>query len=244
MSPKSAEDCESRLKKITAEFEEFAYIVSHDLKAPVRAINNLATWLEEDLEGNLPADSAANFKLLKNRVSRLDSMIQALLDYSRIARFDLETYPVNVTGIIEKVADTLSQQKPLKLHISGNIAAFNTFGNKLTTVLNHLLTNAIRFNDKPQAEINIELTDGADFATISIADNGPGIPEAGLKKIFTMFYTVLPKDTLETTGAGLAIVNKIVNFVGGELQVKNQVNSGAVFTVKWPKNLNPEVESD
>jgi signal transduction histidine kinase len=235
MTLKNRENCEDRLRKLNEEFEQFTYIVSHDLKAPVRAVSNLAVWIEEDLEGNLPGDSAHNFKLLKNRLGRLETMIEALLTLSRVTRLELDIYPVEVSEIIQSLAR--KQNKPVKLNIEGSLPEFDTYGTKLAFVLNQLLKNATDFNDKTEPEINITLQDQNDFVQITIADNGPGIPETSLPKIFTMFYTAQSKDALETTGAGLAIADKIVNFVGGELQAANLPGSGAVFTVTWPKIL-------
>ncbi|KAA9346128.1 sensor histidine kinase [Adhaeribacter soli] len=232
-----AEDCQERLQKINAEFEEFSYIVSHDLKAPVRAITNLASWIEEDLEGTLPEDSQENFRLLKNRVGRLEKMIQALLEFSRVARLQLETGAVDVKSKIEKLAHEVAENRELKLTISGKIAPLETYAEKLTFVLGELLRNAIFFNSKTQPEIKVELQENAEALQITIADNGPGFPETSLPKLFTMFYTVLPKDQLETTGAGLAIVNKIVNFVGGKITAGNHPEGGAVFTLTWPKKM-------
>jgi signal transduction histidine kinase len=238
MQPKSAEEYETRLRKINAEYEEFAYIVSHDLKAPVRAITNLAAWLEEDLEGNLPGDSAENFRLLKNRLSRLDAMIQALLDFSRVTRLDMEIYPFQTEKTINSLAEKLKQQREFKLNIEGNLPEFETYGSKLTFVLQQILENAIKFNDKATPEITVLLTNEGEMVKIAIADNGPGIPEASLPKLFTMFYTAQPKDSLETTGAGLAIANKIVNFVNGRLAAEKRKDGGAKFTLWWPKQVN------
>jgi signal transduction histidine kinase len=232
-----AEDCQERLQKINAEFEEFSYIVSHDLKAPVRAITNLASWIEEDLDGNLPEDSQENFRLLKNRVGRLEKMIQALLEFSRVSRMQLETTSLDVKSKIEQLAREVAENRELKLTITGDIAPLETYAEKLAFVLGELLRNAIFFNNKTQTEIKVNLQENADTISITITDNGPGFPETSLPKLFTMFYTVLPKDQLETTGSGLAIVNKIINFVGGKITAGNHPDGGAVFSLIWPKNL-------
>jgi signal transduction histidine kinase len=237
MQPKSAEVYENRLQKLNAEYEEFAYIVSHDLKAPVRAITNLAAWLEEDLEGNLPGDSAENFRLLKNRLNRLDTMIQSLLDFSRVTRLDLDVYPFQAEKTINSLAEKLKQQSGFEIAIQGSLPEFETYGNKLTFVLQQLLENALKFNDKATPEITVQLADTGEMIEISVADNGPGIPEASLPKIFTMFYTAQSKDSLESTGAGLAIVNKIINFVDGRLVAENLEKGGAKFTLWWPKSV-------
>nr|WP_234462463.1 HAMP domain-containing sensor histidine kinase [Adhaeribacter terrigena] len=220
--------------KLNAEYEEFAYIVSHDLKAPVRAVNNLAAWLEEDLAGNLPGDSEENFRLLRNRVARLDKMISALLDFSRVARHELEISEIDLSQKIEVLSTSLTTGKNIIIRQSGQVPVFKTYAGKLTYVLQELLQNAILFNDKTQTEILVTLQDETDNIRIVVEDNGPGMAEANLPKIFTMFYTSAPKDTMETTGAGLAIVNKIVTFAGGQIFAEN-TSGGFRVTVIWPK---------
>ncbi|MFC5270189.1 sensor histidine kinase [Adhaeribacter terreus] len=228
------EDCESRLRKLNAEFEEFAYIVSHDLKAPVRAVHNLAGWLDEDLAGNLPGDSEENFRLLKNRVSRLDKMIGALLDYSRVSRSDLEIAALDIAEKVKELIPVLNAENKAIIQIQGNVPAIKTYTAKLSFVLEALLQNAMVFNDKSQAQILVKLEEETENIRIAVEDNGPGVVEVNLPKIFTMFYTTLPKDTLETTGAGLAIANKIVTFAGGRIFAEN-TESGFRVTVIWPK---------
>ena len=229
------EDCENRLLKLNAEYEEFAYIVSHDLKAPVRAVNNLAAWLEEDLAGNLPGDSEENFRLLRSRVSRLDKMIASLLDFSRVARHDLEITEIDLAEKLETISAALTNGKNAVIRTQGQVPVFKTYAGKLTYVLQELLQNAILFNDKTKAEIQVTLEDGPENIQMVVEDNGPGVAEANLPKIFTMFYTTAPKDTLETTGAGLAIVNKIVTFAGGRIVAENTAG-GFRVTVSWPKS--------
>ena len=236
--PNAAEDCENRLRNLNAEYEEFAYIVSHDLKAPVRAISNLLTWLEDDLEGNLPGDSKENFGLVKNRLGRLDKMIQSLLDFSRVPRLHLETRRIDLAQELKWLPEQLPKDKALKLEISGQIPVLETFAEKLIYVLKELLQNAFFFNDKPAVEITVNLEDTPENVMITITDNGPGVPESSLNKIFVMFYTVQPKDRLETTGAGLAIVNKIVTFAGGKIKAENNPAGGLKISITWPKSLN------
>ena len=230
-------DCKSQLQKLTAEYEEFAYIVSHDLKAPVRAINNLASWIEEDLPETLSGDVKTNFGMLKKRVSRLENMIQALLEFSRANRLNLQTGTVDINQQLAEISTLFAKENNLKVTISGEAPPFPTYVNKLYFVLQELFRNAIFFNDKSQTEITVNLQENKEEVSILFTDNGPGIPEANIPKIFTIFYTAQAKDTLETTGAGLAIVNKIINFVGGKIEAENAAAGGLKIRVTWPKKL-------
>lgn len=232
-----AENATEKLKKLTEEYEAFAYIVSHDLKAPARAITNLTGWIEEDLDGNFPGDTEENFRLLKNRSQRLSSMIDALLEFSRATRTNLETGEMALKTRIEEIAQNLMREKAVKFSVSGDNLVLKTLEKKLTYVLTQLLHNAVYFNDKQSPEIAVTISSQRPNVVIQITDNGPGIPDSALTNVFTIFYTVQNKDQANSTGAGLAIANKIVNFVNGELTLANRPGGGLEVTLIWPETL-------
>jgi signal transduction histidine kinase len=227
------------LDVLKQEYEDFVYIVSHDIKTPMRAISNIATWIEDDLDPSVGEDIISNFNLLKNRVGRLENMMNGLLELSRINRMELEFYEINIPKIIDESIETLEEKEDVNFLIINKLSNENvdTLGKKLTRVLNHLITNAVRFNNKEMKEVIIELNETAEAYEIKICDNGPGIPEAVKDKIFTIFYTVNSKDVVDSTGAGLAISTKILQFVGGTLKYEPRDTEGSIFTFNWPKTI-------
>ncbi|GAB2534891.1 sensor histidine kinase [Rufibacter soli] len=225
--------CQQQLENLQHEFDEFAYIVSHDLKGPLRAINNLSGWISEDLGDDLEEDIKHNIQLLQNRTERLERMINALLVYSRIARFEMDLKEVNVGELVQQVADGLHKTQPFTLHL-GSLPTLHTYAKKLETVFSHLLQNAVRFNDHPQPQVWIESQTTEEFVTFTVKDNGIGISEDALEKIFKIFYTVQPKDQQETLGMGLTMTRKILQVVGGSVTVQSEKDMGTVVTVFWP----------
>jgi signal transduction histidine kinase len=240
LNNKLLESKENYLEELIAlkkEYEEFVYIVSHDLKSPMRAISNISNWIEEDLEDSENQTVLDNFVLLKNRVGRLESMMNSLLELSRVSRFEMETYEINIPAIIEESIATIPASAEVQFHFDYRIKNENieTLGKKIQKVVSNLIDNAIRFHDKEIKNIFITAEEHEDEYLFTIKDDGPGIPEEVSAKIFTIFYTVSAKDAHNTTGAGLSIASKIVKMVGGKLSYGPAEPSGSVFKFNWPK---------
>ena len=222
------------------EYEEFVYIISHDLKSPARAISNIANWIEEDLEGQVNNEIAHNFSLMKNRVGRLENMMDALLELSRVSRFDLELYEVNLPKLIRECVELAETKPNIEFHVLFDIQSENliTLGNKLEKVIVQLLCNAVQFHDKEKMNIFIEIRETESDYEFTIRDDGPGIPEELIPNIFKIFYTVNAKDKVETTGAGLTICAKIMEMVGGQIECFPVIGStGSLFKFNWPKTI-------
>ena len=233
----SEKNTQQELIALKKEFEEFVYIVSHDIKSPMRAISNITTWIEEDLGDIANPDVKNNLGLLKNRVNRLENMMNGLLELSRVERMDLEFYEVNLPKMMGSCIDLFNNDSTVAFSFTSNLTNenCNTLGVKLQKVITNLVENAIRFNDKESKEVAISIIENENDYQIIVADNGPGIAEDVVHKIFTIFYTVSSKDVVNTTGAGLAISCKILKLVGGELKYTAGVGNGSVFTLTWPK---------
>lgn len=232
-------NCEEELKTLKKEYEDFIYIVSHDIKTPMRAIVNIATWIEDDLGTNVDQDILDNFSLLKNRVGRLENMMNALLEISRIKTAKMELYEVNIPKLVNDCVEMLDNKANVEFHMTYHLKdeKCTTLGKKLENVVFSLLDNAIRFHDKEKKNVIIEVTENDTDYLISITDDGPGIPEAVKDKIFSIFYTVNSKDVVDTTGAGLTISSKILKMVGGSLNYVPNKNNGSLFKFNWPKKI-------
>ncbi|HPD65097.1 MAG TPA: HAMP domain-containing sensor histidine kinase [Bacteroidia bacterium] len=224
------------LKRKTEELESFVYIVSHDVKAPLRAINNLVEWIDEDLNGTT-GDVRENFDLLKNRVKRIENMMNALTELSRVRRMELDMAEVNTGAMIAEILEMIPDSKKMKVE-TGKMPVFRTMHRKLYKVLYALIENAVIFHDKEDGHIRISCKEKEDCYVFSVKDNGPGIPEDLQGKVFTVFYTVNSKDIRETTGVGLTLAKKILDFVGGNIQLISKQGEGSEFIFTWPKELN------
>ena len=236
----SEKRCQKEFAALKKEYEDFVYIVSHDIKTPMRAISNIATWIEDDLGSDINSDVLNNFNLLKNRVGRLENMLNALLELSRVNRTEMEFYEVNIPKMIDGCIATVDIKSNIIFHINYNLSNENfiTLGKKLKKVIFNLLDNAVRFHDKEIKNVSVYVTEKELDYEIKISDDGPGIAAELKDKIFSVFYTVNSKDVIDSTGAGLTISSKIVEMVGGSIQYTAAINNGSIFQVNWPKKIN------
>lgn len=223
------------LEKANKELDKFAYVVSHDLKAPLRAISNLSVWIEEDIGDNLNADTRDHFNMLKGRVNRMESLINGILDYSRADRVKSPNTEVITAEVIEEVRDLVIGESACNLSVNANLPKISTERLKFQQVVSNLISNAIKHNDKPIAEIGIEYREEDLFHVFTFSDNGPGIEKQYHEKIFVIFQTLKARDTFESTGVGLAIVKKIMDEIGGRIELESEPGMGSRFIVFWPK---------
>ena len=223
------------LKKRNQELDRFAYVTSHDLKAPLRAIANLATWLSEDLEDRIPEENQQQLQLMNSRVKRMDGLIQGLLEYSRIGRKNTPVKQVNVGDLICEVIDSLSPPPGFEISIADAMPTLNTESILLQQVFSNLIGNAIKYHPKQEGKIVISVEEKEQFYTFGVADDGLGIDPQYHDRIFTIFQTLQARDTIESTGIGLSIVKKIVEGQGGKVTVESQLGQGATFYFTWKK---------
>lgn len=229
------------LEKINAELDQFAYVVSHDLKAPLRAINNLSSWIEEDLEGKLDDDTQDQFNLLRGRVHRMEGLINGILEYSRAGRIKANNQQIETKKVVEDLCDTLKTSDTIDFEISGTFPNLYTERVALEQVLSNLISNAIKYNDKEQAQVAVSCTPKDGFVEFSVSDNGPGINESYFDKIFVIFQTLQARDQFESTGVGLAIVKKIIEDKNGKIWLESELGKGTTFYFTWPIEFKPEV---
>lgn len=225
------------LEKINAELDQFAYVVSHDLKAPLRAINNLSEWIEEDISHLLEGDTLEQFKLLRGRVHRMESLINGILSYSRAGRIKTVKERFLVKTIVDDLCVTFSSKQSIQFVIEGD-TDLELVSEKITLsqILQNFISNGIKYNDKTNIVITIGWSESETHIEFFVKDNGPGISPEFHEKIFVIFQTLQSRDEVESTGVGLAIVKKIIDEKGGLIRVKSTMTEGTTFFFTWPKN--------
>ncbi len=231
------------LKKRNQELDGFAYIVSHDLKAPLRAIANLSEWIEEDLEGILSEDNRQQMALLRQRVYRMESLINGLLDYSRAGRDQLTAQDVNVENLLVEIIDSLSPPKSFEILVTSPMPRFTAKRLLLSQVFANLIGNAIKHHHRAGGKIIIGVRDEGDFYQFTVQDDGPGIPPEYHAKIFGIFQTLKDTESNESTGLGLSIVKRIIETEGGAIELESAPGKGSRFRFTWPKYPQPETDS-
>jgi light-regulated signal transduction histidine kinase (bacteriophytochrome) len=222
------------LMRINLELDQFAYVVSHDLKAPLRAINNISTWLEEDLGEKLDDDSRNHLSLLRNRVARMDSMISGILAYSRAGRKKGNLMPVDLNLLLPEIIEILEIPPAFTLDIQAGLPLLFGDRTELLQAFTNLIGNAIKYHNRPDGKVSISFKKRGKFYFISVSDDGPGIPEEFHERIFGVFQRLEGRDEVEGTGVGLSIVRKIIESNGGKIKVKSKPGEGATFIFSWP----------
>jgi PAS domain S-box-containing protein len=224
------------LESANEELKNFAYVVSHDLKAPLRAIGSLADWVVTDYADKFDDEGKAQMHLLLSRVRRMDGLIDGILQYSRIGRVKEASVAVDLGQLVPEVIDMLSPPANIAITLDNPLPTVLAERTRLQQVFQNLLSNAIKYMDKPEGRIRIGCVAAGNKWKLSVADNGPGIEERHFERIFQLFQTLAPRDRVESTGVGLALVKKIIELYGGEVWVESKVGEGSTFFFTLPRS--------
>jgi len=223
------------IAKTNEELKDFAYIISHDLKAPLRGISTLTEWIVNDYSDKLDEDGKEQLNLLSSRVDRMHNLIEGVLQYSRVGRVEEQHVAVNLNELVPEVIDMVSPPDNIEITIEDELPLVKCEQTRIMQVFQNLLSNAIKYMDKPEGHIKINCREDADSFVFSVKDNGPGIEEKYFKKIFQLFQTLSARDEFESTGVGLTVTKKIVELFGGRIWVESEPGKGSTFFFTLPK---------
>ena len=224
----------AELQRRNTELDAFAYAASHDLRAPLRGIANLAQWIEEDLQQSLSDDTREMLALLRSRMHRMEALIEGILQYSRAGRVHEPPQHVDVPALVDEIVDLLSPETATVI-ADASLPALFTERLPLRQVLQNLIGNAIKHGG-PGVTITVSAEDVGSMWRFQVKDDGPGIPEELQGRIWGIFQTLEPRDKTEGTGIGLSLVKKLVEAQGGTVAVHSRPAEGAAFTFTWWKN--------
>lgn len=224
-----------QIESINKEFQDFVYLISHDLKAPLRAINALTEWIAADYADKFDDDGKEQLKMLTSRVNRMQNLLDGVLQYSRIGRVREKPTQIDLNVFLPETIKTLNAPANIHITVEGRLPVIDSEPTRIQQVFQYLLGNAVRFMDKPEGFIKVACAEENGFWKFSVTDNGPGIPEQHFEKIFRLFQTLQPKDQFESTGVGLTLAKKIVELNGGKIWLTSALGQGSTFFFTLPK---------
>lgn len=228
----------AELERSNHELVRFAYVASHDLKAPLRAIDHLASWISQDAADVLPAASQLHLTKLHARIQRMNQLLDDLLAYSRVGRVHHRLEVVDTAALVRRLIDLLAPPSGFTVHLAEGLPTLITERVSLELVLRNLIGNAIKHHDHPQTgQVTVSATVHERVIEFSVTDDGPGVDPKFHERIFQMFQTLQPRDQVEGSGMGLAIVKKLVESRGGTIGLVSSPDRGATFSFTWPSEV-------
>lgn len=223
------------LEQVNAELDKFAYVASHDLRAPLRAVENLASFIKEDVGDDLPEESRKHLDLMSSRIKRLDSLLTALLEYSRVGRTELAVEQLDFGEVLAGVGDIIVRDG-FSLQVGGRAPVFYSYRAPLEQVVRNLIDNAQKHHDQEHGTILVDYAIDDGYLVFDVTDDGPGIERKFHERVFGMFQTLKPRDDTEGSGMGLAILLKLAHSFGGQIRLESdpEASRGTTFHVMWP----------
>ncbi len=215
------------LEKSNDELQEYAHIVSHDLKSPLRSINALTTWIKEDNLKSFDETSLQNFDLIESTLEKMEQLISDILDYSSLDSKTSNSRLVDLNDVIKNLLNIMFIPEHISIETSNSLPSIEGEETKFQQLFQNLIGNAIKFNDKEKGLIEISVSEHKSFFQFSVKDNGIGIAKKDHHKIFKIFHSI--NHSKESTGIGLSIVKKIVDLYEGEIWIESEVGLGTTF---------------
>lgn len=223
------------LARSNRELDQFAYVASHDLKAPLRGIANLAAWIEEDLADRMTDAAREQVTLLQGRVRRMEALIDGILSYSRAHRVREKPERVAVRALVLEQIDLLAAPPEASVIVPAEMPELVCERVPFQQVWMNLLSNALKHAGRVDPRVEVSVSDAGSCWEFAVKDNGPGIDPRYHERIFGLFQTLVSRDVVEGTGIGLATVKKIVESRGGAVSLESALGAGATFRFRWPK---------
>jgi signal transduction histidine kinase len=226
----------AELESANRELEDFAYIISHDLRAPLRAITRLAEWISEDYRDVIDDDGKRRIDLLQDRVRRMHLLIEGVLQYSRIGRIKGEETITDFNVLVREAVDLVVPPGRCSVTIEEGLPSIPCENVRMSQVFQNLVDNAVKYVDKPEGEIRIGCVEESTHWRFFVTDNGRGIDPKHQEKVFQIFQTLGPNDSTEASGIGLTLVKKIVEASGGRIWVESEPGKGSTFHFTLPRS--------
>ncbi|BBB62351.1 hypothetical protein UNDKW_4078 [Undibacterium sp. KW1] len=225
------------LSRRNQELNNFAYVASHDLKSPLRGVDQLATWLTEDLAGKIDDETNEHLRLMRIRIKRMERLLDDLLLYFRAGQLGGSVEHIDFAELVRDVFELCCPDQSFRLELQGEFPRCHTHKVPLELVFRNLMSNAIKHHDTKKGCIVVRSMPNEQWLEFSVSDDGPGIPAEHTERVFAMFQTLRPRDEVEGSGMGLAIIKKTIESLGGSIRLSANQPRGTVFSFTWPRNM-------
>jgi len=222
-----------KLQYQNEQLNDYAHLVSHDLKSSIRSLSALLSWIKEDCGEKMGEESVGNLKLMEEKIEKMDQFLEDIINYSEIGTTSLKSNTIDLNKKVVDIIDSIHIPKNISVIVKGNLPVLKADARRLRQVFQNLIINAVNFNNKEVGLVEIGVEETEDLYTFSIQDNGPGIPKEYHEKIFNTFTTLGYQE--KSTGMGLSIVKRVIDLYGGEIWLESEVEKGTTFYFTIPK---------
>lgn len=209
------------------ELNDYAHMVSHDLKSPLQSLDALTSWLKDDYGYLLDSQGKETIKLIRQNVQKIDTLVKAIFKYSTIGKINKKQKEINLNSLIKLATRELQIPCEVKIIIPETLPTIKGDVYSIEQLFINLICNAVKFNDKENKTVEIGFTEKTNNWEFYVKDNGNGIDEKYFKKIFTAFNKL--EDDYKSAGIGLSIVKKITDIYFGKVWLESKINVGSTF---------------
>ncbi|WP_396170435.1 ATP-binding protein [Flavobacterium sp.] len=224
---KQREELLYSLEKQNQSLNEYAHIVSHDLKSPLRSIHSLITWIQEDNEKIFDEKTSNYFSLIQKKVEKMNHLIQGILTYTKIDKVNIIKEEIDLNDLVNNIVNMIFIPSHVEIVIKNKLPIIRNDAFRMQQLFQNLISNAINFNDKPTGFVDIAFVENEMEYIFSIKDNGVGISDKDQEKIFQIFESITVDD--KSTGIGLSIVKRILDNSNEKIWLESQENIGTAF---------------
>lgn len=224
---KQREELVYSLEKQNQSLNEYAHVVSHDLKSPLRSIHSLITWIKEENEKNFNPQTEEYFTLIQKKVEKMNHLIHGILTYSKIDKVNIVKEEVDLNDLVNNILNMVFVPPHIEINIKSKLPTIKADGFRMQQLFQNLINNAINFNDKPKGLVEISCQEEDGHYVFSVKDNGVGISKKNHEKIFLIFESINVDD--KSSGIGLSIVKRILDNSNEKIWLESQENKGTTF---------------
>jgi two-component system, sporulation sensor kinase E len=222
-----------KLQYQNEQLNDYAHLVSHDLKSSIRSLSALLSWIKEDCGEKIGEESVGNLNLMEEKIEKMDRFLEDMMNYSEIGVTSLKSNTIDLNKKVVKIIESIELPKNISVVVKDNLPVLKADARRLRQVFQNLISNAVNFNNKEVGLVEIGVEETDDLYTFSIEDNGPGIPKEYHEKIFNTFTTLGYQE--KSTGMGLSIVKRVLDLYGGEIWLESEITKGTTFYFTIPK---------